>query len=438
MLLVPSLFVLVLLLSTITGGHQLFYYFNGNLLLLNCLNDFSANHLDRECTNYIGSPSQKSTLFRLYTLEAWNNKNYQEFASGCKEAGCLCSSNAPLSSKEALYSKLQNYYSVLSYRIRAGQFPELDTCRDDFVPSSYIWFQSIDTQDQKSVSMLRELAYLTDRDWHDMWPRGYTAFKQAEQYYQAGKHEDAQKAYEITIESLLQSDDERTPAYVSWSHYHLGELALLGGDLEAAEQHFRASILTSSDNGWESFQGLDNVWRSRGWTVEEIIPAFDDIRASTNMSDPYMTSGPALALLARGELDAAWYIIRSAPQDVQEQVPVLVVQGQLYETTNELENAKLAFETALNKIPDNEPLLLASLADQLAQVYMLQDDFPQAISNLELATHFNPEGAWYWYHLGEAYERNTDFEKARVAFEKAMSLAPENATFREALDDLQD
>ncbi len=101
-----------------------------------------------------------------------------------------------------------------------------------------------------------------------------------------------------------------------------------------------------------------------------------------------------------------------------------VVLGRLYKLNNQPAKAEEAFKKVLN----TEPTSRNALAN-LAQLYTDQGDYDQAIELLNKV----PEGerdAPLLGMLGYAYSQARDSEKAVAAFEKALTLDPENQDIR--------
>ncbi len=71
----------------------------------------------------------------------------------------------------------------------------------------------------------------------------------------------------------------------------------------------------------------------------------------------------------------------------------------------------------------NDPQTHYSLA-AIDEKTLIPDDFPKAVENYEKAVALSPNNYLLWLPLGQARERNGDFEGAEKALRKAIELAP--------------
>lgn len=427
----------ILLLYHIAESRQLFLYLKGDLTLIECLDGYIREDLEAlQCQDVVVASSQQSTFTHLRILKDWSRSNYRESIFACVSGQCACSHSSS-DTKAVLHERMRTYYSVLSYRADTEEYPEFDSCKDIFVPSNFIWYQSIQSKDREWADALWELAYLVNNGWQDRWQSGQVAFRQAGRYRDLGDVQAALQAFEVAVENLQRADDSRAEAYISWSLTSLGEIALEQQELSRAETRFRESIVNSPRNGADAFAGLVRVWDMQGLAVENMLDAFFEIRQSLGPDDPYLTSGPAQALLDAGADGAAWHFIETSSQEVQATAPVLGVTGHLHVSSGELEKARLYYRSALKQSIETEPLEAADRASDLAQIDEMLGDTGGAITNLELATQLNPRAAWYWFRLARLYEASGNLEKARVTIREALSLSPRNATFQKMLKELE-
>lgn len=104
-----------------------------------------------------------------------------------------------------------------------------------------------------------------------------------------------------------------------------------------------------------------------------------------------------------------------------------------------LPEAEQAFEARLRETPGD-----AEAHHQLGRLAMGRRDFAAAIPHLEKAAGLRPENAAYHFHLGVAWLRQADTlgktlralslaRRGRTAMEKAVTLEPDRAEFREGL-----
>lgn len=441
--LVLGLTACVLVLIVAVEGRQMWTVFSGALTLLNCLHHIATdNSQDRTCSDQsVAAASQQSTLSFAQILQHWNDRDYAALtlAAECLDSGCVCGETSVADSKAGLHQNLKGFYVTLAYQALNGQFPDVDTCQDSFVSSTFVRNQSRSTSDPEQVVALSQLAYLIDQDWEDAWQRGQTAFQQAARYRNQDDLVAAEQAYEVAVEAFRQSKNPGSLERVSMSLAFLGEIALEQGNHDRAESRFRSSIASSPQSAARSFRGLVRVWSDNGLSGQEMVSEFEEIRRSLGPDDFYLTSGAASALQNVGDLEAALGVVRSAPMEVQEKLPALTLEliGQIHETNRDLAGAEQAFKAGMTLVSPDDGSALARFADHLARIYRAQGRLAEAIANWERATEINPQVARYWNSLGLAYEENGDLTQARGALERALALAPNNAAYRRSLIRLQ-
>ena len=104
--------------------------------------------------------------------------------------------------------------------------------------------------------------------------------------------------------------------------------------------------------------------------------------------------------------------------------------GYLYaEQGTRLEEAEALIKRALAKSPTNGAYL-----DSLGWVFYKQGRFPAAITTLESANQQMPEQAEILMHLGDAYLKNGEPEKARGVWQQAQTIEPDNDEIQERLE----
>ena len=81
-----------------------------------------------------------------------------------------------------------------------------------------------------------------------------------------------------------------------------------------------------------------------------------------------------------------------------------------------LQLAQTAFAAAPNS---------AEVADTLGWIYLRKELYPLAIKALDRAIELDPKNPTFQYHLGLAYARNGNAERARARLEAALRLRPD-------------
>jgi Flp pilus assembly protein TadD len=69
-------------------------------------------------------------------------------------------------------------------------------------------------------------------------------------------------------------------------------------------------------------------------------------------------------------------------------------------------------------------------------IYMKRQQLGQAVRRFEQSVAVNPENPVYHYHLGLAYSKSGDIERARRSLQAALKLQPAFGDARQALDTL--
>ena len=77
------------------------------------------------------------------------------------------------------------------------------------------------------------------------------------------------------------------------------------------------------------------------------------------------------------------------------------------------------------------------IQDTLGLIYLRRLDLGQAVRRFEQSVAVSPENPIYHYHLGLAYSKTGDKERARRALEAALKLQPDLGDARQVLDTLQ-
>jgi tetratricopeptide (TPR) repeat protein len=434
-----SSLLLVFLLSVVLlwmAGQNQFRGISGNLSLVTCAKSMIAGDLSPDsCSGRNGTTTQKNTMAYLRTLKAWRSQNYGELASKC--AGTLCSCFPGKGAGSAVFhERLQAYYNVLSYRIQTGSFPELDSCVKSFVPSGFLVLSSSSVGSRDLSEMIWSLAYLVDSDWIDQYQRGRTAHRQGVKYLEQGDRSAAQRAFEVAVDSLRKANHEQAAAYASWSLQALGELALEQGDLQTAALRFRQSAEVSPRDSTGGFQGLLEIWSMQARGMDDMLRDLEETRQNMDVSNPFLTSGPALALFEIGASDAAWQFIHSAPQEVQNAASVLAVKGKLYESAGDSGRALQCYEEALVQTLETAPLEAAARSADLARLSESKGAIAQAVVHMERAVGLNPQSEWYLYRLALLYQQTGRSDKARQSLERALLLDPHNPSFLQAWSEL--
>jgi tetratricopeptide (TPR) repeat protein len=202
-------------------------------------------------------------------------------------------------------------------------------------------------------------------------------------YFQQGRYRTAINQYERYLK-LARSDMEREKGYGCLAWVYLKQ-----GDLEKAEAAARKEL----EYGQGSSVGNSLIAAlSRGDHQRA-----DELKAQLFAASPYTHRG------ARPPLRYLYYFLGS----------YALKRGQTAE-------AIAQFQKALKHLP---PLGAADLLeDCLANAYLELGQPDQAIAEYERVLKTNPHYPLAQYHLGQAYDRKGDRERARTAYERFLQI----------------
>ena len=126
-----------------------------------------------------------------------------------------------------------------------------------------------------------------------------------------------------------------------------------------------------------------------------------------------------------GKPDEAAAVFEQAIANNPDEVWPRVEQGQFLLELGRTDEAVAAFERAIEQAPD-DPEAYAGLARAREQ----SDEKPAPAEQVELyqgVAQSNPEQAWPYLELGDAYLQSGDLEQAEAAFQQAIAAEPANA-----------
>ncbi len=117
--------------------------------------------------------------------------------------------------------------------------------------------------------------------------------------------------------------------------------------------------------------------------------------------------------------------------------PEQVIRGyytlfQYYDTVKNNDKLFATYEEAIDKFPDNTGMMngFAWAVYELK----LTDKYDRGIELARKAVEIDPKAAHIWDTLGWLYHENGDLDKAIVAMKKAVSLDPDQKTYKQALE----
>ena len=139
--------------------------------------------------------------------------------------------------------------------------------------------------------------------------------------------------------------------------------------------------------------------------------------------------GIASAYQSMGDFDNAETYLRKTLSLEPAHEYALNALGYLYaEKGTKLDEAEALIKRALEKSPEKGEYL-----DSLGWVFFKQGRFAEAVTTLENAIQQSPKNVIILIHLGDAYLKNNEPDKARDVWQEAQTIEPENTEIKERL-----
>jgi tetratricopeptide (TPR) repeat protein len=232
---------------------------------------------------------------------------------------------------------------------------------------------------------------------------------------------DAPGAIQLMRSAIAVSMNLHLPAEnVAWSQYQLGEIFFKSGDLNAAEQAYKAG-LAIDPTSYRNLAGLGEV-RTAQENYPEAIALYQKALAVV----PF----PAFAA-ALYDLD----IRGGRPDDAQKQLQLLEFIGTLNPLNERLFYRELALFYADHNLKLKESVELAQKElevrrdiytwDILAWVLFKNGSVSEAAGAMNSALHLGTNDATIFFHAGMIYESLGDTAKAKEFLSRVQSLNPQ-------------
>ena len=191
------------------------------------------------------------------------------------------------------------------------------------------------------------------------------------------------------LESVLAEDDQNAEA-----HFKMGLASFNLGDYEAAEVHFNRSLALEPDRAAAVHHNLGVLAYQIG-DMDTALAEFESaLEADPDDADTHYQLG-------------ATYLILAFPMGAVEPDP------------ERLAEAEAQFNRALEVSPGKPEALVG-----LANIYMLQNDMPQAITLLEDVVAQRPDMREALFALGRSYAAVGDTDKAVTTLETFLETDP--------------
>ncbi len=217
-------------------------------------------------------------------------------------------------------------------------------------------------------------------------------------YYETGDRVAEKKALEQWFSGEQIDDDS---AYL---HYRLGLLLIIDSPEDALDELLLASRLD-----------------------DEFAPVVETLRTSLNLASLESDPAEKLILLGGGLASVGEWVLAAemftnATQARSENASAWAWLGEAKQHIGE--NPLPDLEKALDLDPNS------TLALSLRSLYwQRQEEFEKALQDIRVVVSLNPENAHWYSELGKIYALVGDLPPALAAYEKAVSLAPENPLY---------
>ena len=227
-------------------------------------------------------------------------------------------------------------------------------------------------------------------------------------------------------------------------------LAEKGERTAEVDTHFTASetylqkTITAAKNRSENAQNRAqrrvylNIVNNALNALGQVYISFEKFEAAEKAFTQLLSQNPrhvdgtysiAAIYQTRGEFEKAEKYLRRTLKLMPDHAHALNALAYLYaEQGTNLSEAEDLVQRALQKSPTNGAYL-----DTLGWVFFKQKRFAEAVETLELANQYLPNTVEILMHLGDAYRKNNEPQKARQTLEQAQTIEPENRQIQERL-----
>ncbi len=207
-----------------------------------------------------------------------------------------------------------------------------------------------------------------------------------------------------------------------------GVSALKEGLLTKAEENFITAIKIDSNYiaAVYNLVGVYIVTKRPKEALDLLIPYIQldqkNLRLRTRLGDAYLANKQVDQAVQNYE-----FVFRNDPKFAG--VPRKLAS--IYVKQNKIDQAEELLIEALKTEPE-DALLLSSLA----KIYLKNNKFPEAIDTAKKAIQQSAKTSSY-QTLGQAYVKIQDYQNATIAYEKALSLNPNNLELQSQLNSIK-
>ena len=242
-------------------------------------------------------------------------------------------------------------------------------------------------------------------------------FAAATQLHNSGDYAGAVALYE----GIIADYPERPDPYL-----RLGHTLRYWGKHDEAETAFLAAIQRAPENAW-AWTDLGKLYRNMGRYEDAERTFFKSIELDPSREDTY-SYGLGYLYLEMRRFEEAEAMFRKALELDPKSDMALSGLADTYREMGRYAESEEAFKKTFAVHPHSEAYV------GLAWLYIKQERYADALKPLQdFLTHIREKGEVY-YALGVAHEGLGENEEAIKAFERALSLNPDNEMFARMLE----
>jgi tetratricopeptide (TPR) repeat protein len=221
------------------------------------------------------------------------------------------------------------------------------------------------------------------------------------------------------------------PTQMALIEYLEGNIFLAKKDMKWAQQHFETAIKTDP-NILAPYEALARIYM-REQKLEEAILQFEHILTKNpNYLAGYMALGTIYDKLGDKEVAETYY--RKALEIKGDFAPAANnLAWNLAEKGGNLDEALSFAQIAKEKVPQS-----AAVMDTLGWIYYLKGSYLNAIAEFQDSLSRTPDNPVINYHMGLAYNKTNQPDKAREFLEKALQIDPDFKGAEEARSILEE
>ena len=273
-------------------------------------------------------------------------------------------------------------------------------------------------------------------------------------YLKTGKLTEAQQTFKNTLDLVPQDvrgnlglglvlQEQVQRAIVSGNGKAESESVDIQALIRDAETHlgraifFALEIANRTENGRQR-ANYKKIVVDAQYALANVYLLFENLEKAEDMFEQLLGNDPehigalygiASVYQTMGDFEQAETYLRKTLSMEPAHEYALNALGYLYaEQGTNLDEAEALIKRALKKSPTNGAYL-----DSLGWVFFKQGRFAESVTTLESANQQAPDSVEILMHLGDAYLKNGELEKARNIWQQAQTIEPDNEELQERL-----